>query len=405
KTAEQHRQRSDYYEAAKFYEKAALLGHGAAQLQLGLLFREGQGVEKDEVEAFRWIAAAADQGLPEALYEAAVCYWEGIGTDADRDQAFHLMQEAAQRRHPRAPRKLAKWDAEMEAEKKAKRVRAPAPRVTSPPLEPPWWKGTKAIVAATTIVLLAVMFSFEGVRNAFLGSSRTDESKSGPPIITPPPKQVTQKQPWVGPGRESDLFTVLIRDNFETNRIWKALDSAPCRTNYRDSGFELRNEPPQEGSCQFLFWRQSPPAIGVLSDAVRISITARPKEMSDSKQSHYGLIFGKATTGDDSDPNQFIFWLDQNGEYELFRYSEERKWAKIFGDTLANAGLPPESGPGASITLRVDVRGREIWVGLNGKWLRQYANKSEVRGYCGIYVHKMGDTVLFDDLEISKLIL
>jgi hypothetical protein len=52
----------------------------------------------------------------------------------------------------------------------------------------------------------------------------------------------------------------------------------------------------------------------------------------------------------------------------------------------------------------VDVRGRDIWVGVNGKWLRQYTNKSDVRGYTGIYVHKMGDTVVFDDLEISRLI-
>jgi TPR repeat protein len=41
--------------------KAAEQGYAAAQYNLGLLYRDGQGVEQDFAKAVRWLRAAAEQ--------------------------------------------------------------------------------------------------------------------------------------------------------------------------------------------------------------------------------------------------------------------------------------------------------------------------------------------------------
>ena len=48
----------DYSEAAKWYRKAAEQGHTGAQLYLGVFLAQGQGVEVDFVQAYKWIDLA-----------------------------------------------------------------------------------------------------------------------------------------------------------------------------------------------------------------------------------------------------------------------------------------------------------------------------------------------------------
>lgn len=48
----------DYFEAAKWYRKAAEQGHCGAQLYLGLFLAQGQGVEVNLIEAYKWIELA-----------------------------------------------------------------------------------------------------------------------------------------------------------------------------------------------------------------------------------------------------------------------------------------------------------------------------------------------------------
>jgi hypothetical protein len=48
----------DYAEAAKWYRKAAEQGHAGAQLYLGILLAQANGVERNFVEAYKWIALA-----------------------------------------------------------------------------------------------------------------------------------------------------------------------------------------------------------------------------------------------------------------------------------------------------------------------------------------------------------
>jgi len=48
----------DYFEAAKWYERAALQGHAAAQLYFGVFLAQGKGVQQNVVEAYKWLDLA-----------------------------------------------------------------------------------------------------------------------------------------------------------------------------------------------------------------------------------------------------------------------------------------------------------------------------------------------------------
>ena len=56
----------DYAEAARLLRLAAIQGFPPAQNRLGALYAHGQGVERDEAEATKWYAAAAAQGYAPA---------------------------------------------------------------------------------------------------------------------------------------------------------------------------------------------------------------------------------------------------------------------------------------------------------------------------------------------------
>jgi TPR repeat protein len=48
----------DYGQAMNWYRKAADHGHPVAQLLVGIMFREGWGVENDDLEAYKWLTLA-----------------------------------------------------------------------------------------------------------------------------------------------------------------------------------------------------------------------------------------------------------------------------------------------------------------------------------------------------------
>jgi uncharacterized protein len=52
----------DYAQAAEWYTKAADQNHRLAQFNLGLMYAQGQGVEKNETTAALWIQRAAQGG-------------------------------------------------------------------------------------------------------------------------------------------------------------------------------------------------------------------------------------------------------------------------------------------------------------------------------------------------------
>jgi TPR repeat protein len=69
---------SNFEIAAKYYEKAAQLGHGQAANNLGLLYEHGKGVEQNIKRAFRYFSKAAQLGIPQGRYNLAKLQYEDM---------------------------------------------------------------------------------------------------------------------------------------------------------------------------------------------------------------------------------------------------------------------------------------------------------------------------------------
>ena len=71
------KQIADAKKKAAEYRVAAEKGDAESQLNLGVCYFNGNGVEKDLAEAVKWYRKAAEQGLKEAQYQLAQCYENG----------------------------------------------------------------------------------------------------------------------------------------------------------------------------------------------------------------------------------------------------------------------------------------------------------------------------------------
>ncbi len=80
----------DDVEAAKWLRKAAEQGFAAAQWHLGLMHHYGEGVPKDDGEAVKWHRKAAEQGNAQAQFSLGVAYHEGNGVHLAGDDGRHL---------------------------------------------------------------------------------------------------------------------------------------------------------------------------------------------------------------------------------------------------------------------------------------------------------------------------
>jgi TPR repeat protein len=85
----------DEVEAAKWLRKAAEQGHTEAQYTMGIWLRNGTGVAKDELESFKWYRRAADKGYPLALNALGGCYERGEGVVKDEVAAYAYYNLAA----------------------------------------------------------------------------------------------------------------------------------------------------------------------------------------------------------------------------------------------------------------------------------------------------------------------
>ncbi len=57
----------DYEQAMELFSKAAQQGYAYAQFELGIMYNTGKGVEKNCVNAHKWLNLAAASGLTKAL--------------------------------------------------------------------------------------------------------------------------------------------------------------------------------------------------------------------------------------------------------------------------------------------------------------------------------------------------
>jgi len=77
----------NYGNAACWMYIAGIQGRPEAALALGLFFRMGMGVKKDDVQSFIWVRRAADADIDEADELLAQYYEQGIGTKKDPELA------------------------------------------------------------------------------------------------------------------------------------------------------------------------------------------------------------------------------------------------------------------------------------------------------------------------------
>ncbi|MFD1379316.1 tetratricopeptide repeat protein [Fodinicurvata halophila] len=94
-------------EAARWFQAAANQGLASAENNLGLLYAEGRGVNKDPARAFELINRAASKGLPGAKHNLGLLYKSGTGVAADPNRAKQLFEEAAQQGYQRSQYVLA----------------------------------------------------------------------------------------------------------------------------------------------------------------------------------------------------------------------------------------------------------------------------------------------------------
>ncbi len=73
----------DYAEAVRWWRLAADQGYALAQYNLGVRYRNGQGVPQDDGEAVNWFRKAAEQGLASAQNSLGEMYTEGLGVPQD----------------------------------------------------------------------------------------------------------------------------------------------------------------------------------------------------------------------------------------------------------------------------------------------------------------------------------
>jgi len=96
-------EREQQYEAAaRCYRQAAEQGLSEAQNNLGVLYKEGQGVRQDYAEAAHWFSMAAQQDNTLAQLNLGWLYHAGKGVSQNTDSACYWYTLAAEKGHATA---------------------------------------------------------------------------------------------------------------------------------------------------------------------------------------------------------------------------------------------------------------------------------------------------------------
>jgi hypothetical protein len=90
-------QPQQFSDAARALEFAAEKGLARAQIQLGCMYRDGQGVPQDSLKALAWFTKAADQGEPHAACRVGDMYFDGQGVAVDKAEAAIWYERDARR--------------------------------------------------------------------------------------------------------------------------------------------------------------------------------------------------------------------------------------------------------------------------------------------------------------------
>ncbi len=83
-------------EAVKWFRRAAEQNLAQAQYNLGVCYRDGDGVAKDEAEVVKWFRKAAEQNYTDAQCNLGFCYAHGDGVTKDEVEAVKWYRKAAE---------------------------------------------------------------------------------------------------------------------------------------------------------------------------------------------------------------------------------------------------------------------------------------------------------------------
>ena len=85
----------DYTQAAQCYAQAAEQDHSSAQLNLAMLYRQGQGVARDDAKSLMWLTKAANLGNADAQYMLGVqqhLFWRDLSRGASAEGRIEALK-------------------------------------------------------------------------------------------------------------------------------------------------------------------------------------------------------------------------------------------------------------------------------------------------------------------------
>jgi TPR repeat protein len=85
--------------AISWYKKAAGYGFASAQYHLGHCYKDGDGVDQDNLQAIHWFKLAAAQEYRDALFGLGVIYSTGVGNSINDIEAFKWFKLASEKGH------------------------------------------------------------------------------------------------------------------------------------------------------------------------------------------------------------------------------------------------------------------------------------------------------------------
>ena len=104
---------SEKAEGIEWIRKAAEQGGcSEAPYVLGMCYAEGNGVEQNDAEAFKWFQKGAATGHFVSQYQLALCYIEGRGTEQNKEAGLEILRNLAANGFEDAKAKLAELGAE-----------------------------------------------------------------------------------------------------------------------------------------------------------------------------------------------------------------------------------------------------------------------------------------------------
>lgn len=77
---------TNHQKAAEFFFRAAALDHAKSKYQIGEMYRTGNGLDKSAPEALKWFSQAAEDNYPPAQESLGYMYLEGDGVDISRKE-------------------------------------------------------------------------------------------------------------------------------------------------------------------------------------------------------------------------------------------------------------------------------------------------------------------------------